>query len=359
MIRRFAALVLPSLVILASCGGSDAGPSPSSASSGSAGSTSGGPRPSVDGGPSTNDASGGGAVWSSRASLPFAQQETAVLAVDSRVYVLGGFDASGAVLNVVHVYDPKTNAWSTAAPLPKPLHHINAAVVGAQIWIVGALLDRNFVQTGDIIAFDPKTNQWTPKGSMPVGSERGASFTAAIGDTIFVAGGLRGGAPVTTFSSYNTTSGTWNTTLPPMPTARDHGGGAAVAGTSFLAVSGRGGGINSHTTRVDAFDVAAGVWTDKSAPIPTSRGGFALATLEDGRVVVMGGEGDSRNPATGVFPEVEIYDPKTNTWSALTAMKTPRHGMGAAAIGNTIYVPGGGSRQAFAATDVVEALSFE
>ncbi|WP_347566354.1 kelch repeat-containing protein [Scytonema sp. UIC 10036] len=54
-------------------------------------------------------------------------------------------------------------------------------------------------------------------------------------------------------------------------------------------------------------------------------------------MVVMGGEGSS-----GVFAQVEAYDPATNKWESFAPMPTPRHGMGAVAIGDAIYVAGGG-----------------
>ena len=36
-------------------------------------------------------------------------------------------------------------------------------------------------------------------------------------------------------------------------------------------------------------------------------------------------------------------------------MRTPRHGIGAAAVGNRIYVPGGGTQPGYASTNVNEA----
>ena len=38
------------------------------------------------------------------------------------------------------------------------------------------------------------------------------------------------------------------------------------------------------------------------------------------------------------------------------AMRTPRHGTGAAVVGGVLWVPGGADVQAFGATDVVEYL---
>ena len=69
-----------------------------------------------------------------------------------------------------------------------------------------------------------------------------------------------------------------------------------------------------------------------------SRSGVSAVYI-NGKIVVFGGE------ATGkVFGTNEAYDPKTDSWEALTPMAVPRHGLHgatAAVIGNMVHVPGG------------------
>ena len=91
------------------------------------------------------------------------------------------------------------------------------------------------------------------------------------------------------------------------------------------------------------------------APIPTARGGIAAAVL-NGRIVVVGGEGNAADP-NGVFSQVEAFDPATNRWSILTPLPVGRHGTGAAAVGDVLYLPGGADHQAFGA--VATMTSFE
>jgi N-acetylneuraminic acid mutarotase len=290
-------------------------------------------------------------AWSARASLPVAKQELAVVAIGSKVYVLGGLDGAGTSLAIVHVYDASSDTWSIGPPLPRPMHHVNAAVADGRIYIVGALEGAGFKATGDVWMLDPSAGAWTPKKPMPAGTERGAAMVAAIGKVIYVAGGLRSGA-VADVSSYDTESDEW-TARPAMDVPRDHGAGAAVGGI-FYAVGGRGAAIGAHVPRLDAFDPATGQWSPR-APMPTSRAGAAVAVAK-GRIVVIGGEGNA-NADTGVFAEVESYDPAANAWTSLPPMKTPRHGTGAAAINDVVIVPGGGVRQALAATAIVEGLT--
>jgi N-acetylneuraminic acid mutarotase len=347
--RRGAAVLLALGALLGALACSGADDHASRGPDGDAASPDGGGAP-LDG---AVDAAARDATWSSLASLPVAQQETAVVAAAGRVYVLGGFLANRQTTPLVHVYDPAADTWSTTTPLPEPLHHVNAAVIEDKIWITGALRGASFGPTGETYVFDPAAPGagWVERTPMPEGKERGASLVAAIGTKIYVAGGLRDAA-VSDFSAYDTVSDTWED-LPALTAPRDHGAGAAALGF-FFAIGGRSSALGGHTELVEAYDPSARTWSAR-APLPTSRAGFAAATAR-GLFLVIGGEGN-RDDARGMFAEVEAYDPAADTWSILPSMRTPRHGMGAATVGDVVYVPGGGVVEGFGATEIVEALS--
>src|SRR6266581_8343069 len=60
-------------------------------------------------------------------SLPAPVEETAAAAAGGRLYVMGGFNAAGASLNTVYVFDGTT--WSLGPRLPLPLDHPSAATL--------------------------------------------------------------------------------------------------------------------------------------------------------------------------------------------------------------------------------------
>ena len=70
--------------------------------------------------------------------------------------------------------------------------------------------------------------------------------------------------------------------------------------------------------------------------MPTARSGHG-AVLYRGKIFVMGGEGTNR-----VFGQNEAYDLRKDSWESYAPMTTPRHGLGAVAIGDYIHVAGGG-----------------
>lgn len=77
------------------------------------------------------------------------------------------------------------------------------------------------------------------------------------------------------------------------------------------------GGFDSGLTFPDAeiYDWRAGIWTT-IAPMRQERAAPVALTLEDGRVMVIGGADQNFN----FLNTVEIYDPRTNTWSFTGSM---------------------------------------
>jgi hypothetical protein len=82
--------------------------------------------------------------------------------------------------------------------------------------------------------------------------------------------------------------------------------------------------------------------------MPTVRSGIGLVVYRDRLFALGGEEGHFANGTQSpiiqgrVFGQVESYDPKTDTWEHHAPMITPRHAVGSAAIGDWIYVAGGG-----------------
>jgi len=71
----------------------------------------------------------------------------------------------------------------------------------------------------------------------------------------------------------------------------------------------------------------------------TARGDFGLAANSKGKLYAVGGQDASGNN----LKSGEVYDPTTDTWSAIADMSAPRRSLGLAAIDDLIYAVGGAS----------------
>lgn len=291
--------------------------------------------------------------WAAAPPLPLGPtQETAVVAVGPKIYVLGGFNATGAIVRSVQIFDTVGCTWSMGPDLPKPVHHANAAVAGGTIYVLGSLETTNFTAIGEVWAWNPTTDAtWSPKAPMPAGTQRGSSVVGTIDGKIVVAGGFRGGA-VGDVQIFDPAANAWTEGQPAVPMSRDHACGGVVNDKLYI-LGGRQGAITSQSTIVYEFTPGAG-WTERMG-MPTARGGTACGVVGN-RIVAVGGEGNMA-VASGVFPQVEAYDATGNTWATLAPMPTPRHGMGAAVVGNRVYVPGGADHQGFGAVATFEILT--
>ena len=75
---------------------------------------------------------------------------------------------------------------------------------------------------------------------------------------------------------------------------------------------------------------------------------------DGGRIVVVGGE--ELEPGGTTIGEVEMFNPRTGRWRALPDMRTPRHGLGGAALGNRVFAVEGGPQPGLAFSNAIEFL---
>lgn len=284
-------------------------------------------------------------AWISLAPVLIPRQEVAVTSANGRLYLIGGI-AGEEVLDAVEEYDPLTNRWRFVAPLPRPLHHTAAAAIGNSIYVVGGFATLAFDPQSTVYRYDIATDTWTSVAELP--SPRGALAAVAINGKLYAVGGVPGGRALTV---YDPAADRWRA-LPDMPTPREHLAAAAARGILFVA----GGRFVGNTNAFECYEPDFDRWTTLP-PMPTARGGIAADALRD-RIYVFGGEGNPATP-TGVFEETESFDLITFTWRTDRPMPHPRHGLGAATIGNFIHVPAGAAVQGFGTSAAHDAITEE
>src|SRR5262249_27951751 len=252
--------------------------------------------------------------WLTLAPMPTARQEISIAGLRGKIYVIAGFYINHKSTNTVEVYDPKSDSWSSAAPLPIVTNHNAAAVADGTLYSFGGTSNRVF-------AYNRGADSWSEVASMRF-QHGNTPAVAMIENRIYVAGGTGPGMTGNEVEVYGASANTW-TSVASMSVPRNHCAGGAING-KFYVVPGRGNPMAPSAFEV--YDPQTNTWTPLT-PLPTPRSGIAVGVLNQ-ELYVFGGE------QPGVFGDVEVYNPTTNAWRHVSSMPTPRHGISAAVVDN-------------------------
>lgn len=282
-------------------------------------------------------------AYGTRMTLLEPNSEMAVAADDANVYVLGGYPASRVTQSTLQIYSVPNNSWRRGKDYPLAVHHPVLVWAAGKLYSLGGQVDGGTPDTNRVFAYDPTTDNWTELQRMP--TARGGGAGAAIGNKIYVVGGRPPAGNA--FEVYDIGTNMW-ASLPKLPTNlnhRNHLAAVAIGGKIYVA-GGRynGGGFASPiTASLDVFDPQNSSW-GQAKPMLRPRGGV-YGVVAHGCFHVMGGEATLTGEPNDVFPDHDVYDPRSDTWTAMPRLPVPFHGVtGGAFVGGLIYMPGGGTR---------------
>jgi N-acetylneuraminic acid mutarotase len=281
--------------------------------------------------------------WDSRAPLPLPRTEVAAAAAEGEIVVLGGFTIDGGASRRVDAYSPARDTWRRLPDLPIGVHHAMAVGGWSRVYVLGG-----YTATGAVLrtGFVLQGGRWRPLPRMPF--PRAAAGAGLVGPRIVVAGGVGEGRRLARNAlAYDLRTRRWS--VVPGPTPREHLGVTALGGTVY-AVGGRTAGLDTNLLHFESFRPGDRAWR-RLQPVPDPRGGTGAAALA-GRVISVGGE----EPG-GTIEEVLEYRIAERRWARLADLPTPRHGVGVAALGGRVYVIGGGPEPGLTVSSANEALS--
>ncbi len=261
--------------------------------------------------------------WSRMADTNFPHQYHTAVAVEGKIYVVGG-DGYGSKPTHFEVFNPETNQWVTLPYMPTPRSFLGAAVVQKKIYTMGGMRSSHE-------AYDITENAWIKCADLPTPRNRLAAV--AVAGKVYALGGMNKGQDTGIVEVYDPDEDSWER-IADMPSPR-HGHSAVVVNGLILIVGGyrlTGGGLTPLST-VDQYDPATDRWT-KKANMPTPRG-FLGVVVAKGQVFALAGRVRGE-------PPIERYDPETNVWERLGTMPNGfRNRFGIAAVNDMIYVIGG------------------
>jgi len=259
------------------------------------------------------------------APLPTARGALIAETIGDSIYVVGGsINWSGTQqFTSNEVYDPTTDSWSFAVPVPDlSTWDPASAVVDGKLYLLGGWPGAGQTMTRE---YDPTSDSWSQRASIPQTGFSWGHAAAVVNDQVYVIGGSNGSKVL----QYDPGNNTWTTGLAPIPINRT--GLAAGVINNLIYVVGTG-------TELQIYDSITDIWTlGDSLPVNTNAPSVAVL---DGKLNVFGGA--SNDPSSGGnLSTIQIYDPATNSWELGPGLQINRSWSAATVHQGRAYIFGG------------------
>jgi N-acetylneuraminic acid mutarotase len=200
--------------------------------------------------PSTQLARLDGDRWRGLAPLPQGRSAGGLVALDGRLYLVGGV-TEGGLAGDTQVYDPAADNWRAAPGLPTPREHLGAAASGGRLYVVGGRVGGVGNNLAAAEVFDPGSGRWTSVAELPT-PRGGLAATATAGGQVVAVGG-EAAATFPQAESFDPDSGRWRS-LPPLPTPRHGLGVVAVGDVVYVLAGGPRPGLHTSAAN-EAIDL--------------------------------------------------------------------------------------------------------
>jgi hypothetical protein len=288
--------------------------------------------------------------WVSKASMQYARGGLGVVAVNGKIYAIGGSNASGSYppdvftggfVGTNEMYDPETGMWATKATMPTPRCHFAIAAYQNKIYCIGGAVGFNVDEIGfhsSVVSgvnevYDTVTDTWKTKTPMP---DEGRVMQAHV---------VNGKIYVVNWSVvyiYDPEEDSWTaTTRMPEPYPKwDSWPVSAVVDGKIVVTFEYYPAWGSPEQRVVVYDVETDSWSEGTSGRTAVVQGAAAAVAgvkAPQKVYVLGLISD----ASRITMTNQVYDLETDTWATATSMSTIRSSYGIAIMKDTLYVIGG------------------
>ncbi|MCR9143970.1 MAG: DUF6519 domain-containing protein [bacterium] len=281
-------------------------------------------------------------TWSTGAPLPDGDVITVGGVINGKIYLVGATD------RLLHEYDPVGDAWAALSQSPREHTNGMAAVINNQLYLMGGVASGSSVHVLETDVYDPDTDDWTLAAPIPDG-RYGAGAVAHAGE-IYLLGGYDGPVGVNRRVSclkLDLIRGDW-VNIPPLTDEHAYFQ-PVVVNDIIYAAGGRVATQNAVSRRVEKLSL-----NDLApyAPVPTSLPFFndwtlradmpvaqaePMAAAVNGRFYLFGGQA-TQGASVTFNDDSFVYDPITDAWNTIAPITTPRGNGVAAHVNGKIYV---------------------
>jgi hypothetical protein len=116
--------------------------------------------------------------WNTKASMSQARYGLGAVAVDGKIYAIGGqTDEGGSYVGTNERYDPAKDTWFTLESMPTARAYFGIVAYQGKIYCIGG--------NGPTDVYDVATDSWSTKASLPVSGSQGSNVQAHVVDEKF------------------------------------------------------------------------------------------------------------------------------------------------------------------------------
>mmetsp|Transcript_2783 Transcript_2783/g.5720 ORF Transcript_2783/g.5720 Transcript_2783/m.5720 type:complete len:394 (-) Transcript_2783:181-1362(-) len=116
-------------------------------------------------------------------------RHTAV-AVDNKIYLIGGVDGSDAEVKEIDVYDPSDDSWSLFGTWDAATSDLASFVIGTEVYIVGGYFTDTYTAQSSVWMFDTAASSFSLTQVNSLKHPRGDIFATTSDRYVYVTGGF-------------------------------------------------------------------------------------------------------------------------------------------------------------------------
>jgi N-acetylneuraminic acid mutarotase len=230
---------------------------------------------------------------------------------------------TGRPLNIFERFDPKSGEWQSLPFVPDEFSAAAGAALGGRIYVIGGngLADKG-PDGRQVFAYDVARRKWSKRASLPV--PRTNLAAVALGGKLYAFGGLDPVRATATAFVYDPARNRWTPIRPLAEALHAH---TAVAFRGEVWVLGGQVKSGAATNHVWIYNTRRNRW--RAGPrMPKPLETLGAAVMGDRIYVVL--------ESTYI-----TYDARTRRWTRGPSLQVPRHALAVFAIGGRLYAMGG------------------
>jgi hypothetical protein len=247
-------------------------------------------------------------TWTAAAASPVPRGgHSAILLTNGKVFVAGGAtdqNSISALTTVTELYDPATNAWTTAASMPAPrIYMAMVQLLSGKVLVAGGIDFTYLPAQRTCSLYDPIADGWSTTGAL--NRERGHLPITLLpnGKALIIAGHEVPHVPPNDAEIYDPVTGQWTATTPSNAYRSFHTA-TLLANGSVITVGSTYHGNLGNSPQV--YAPSTGAWTTL-LPLTNSREQHTTTLLPNGKLLVAGGHHFSAGQDSLAL--TEIIDP--------------------------------------------------